>query len=330
MITFTPETAQNFIAAQKEVESRDDLTKKRDEIFASDPDIKPMSSLVRALPGGGSAGKGTTGNRWLTDDAAGLVDKRVMRTMITLNEACGDKGMRALKNCSVMNPPCSDTHSAYLYAAVPEERITTKTVAQVFRAADLDSDKTFPDLEAEGEAASGGVSFKYDGSLRKRYAVPIPTLHTNARPRGRGCGIFDKVICKDEWRLNSRGGLLSGKVSVIQNYQNVESYYYRDTKDPPEIKYIMQSMWRCLDTASDIAGPCRGSAMGLDHADIHDFVWSFVGLFSQAGLDISILICDGASYNGELIGMLKCTTVRRTRPVTGCLILLGPKCSCRL
>jgi hypothetical protein len=312
-VRFTPETARNFIT-HKEVESRDDLTKMRDVIFASDPDIKTLydanvRSFVRVLPGGGSIGKGPTGNRWLTDDAAGLVDERVMRTMITLNEACGDKGMRALKKCNVMNPPCSDTHSAYLYAADPEERITAKTVTQVFRAADnydsyrnfLDSDRTFADLEAEGEAASGGVSYKYDGKSRKRCAVPIPTLHTATKPRGRGCGIFDEVICKDEWRLNSRGGLLSGNASVNQNYQNVESYYYRDAKDPPKIKYIMESMWRCIDAVSDIAGPCRGSAKGLDHADIHDFVWSFVGLFSQAGLDVSILICDGASYNHKFI-----------------------------
>jgi hypothetical protein len=60
---------------------------------------------------------------------------------------------------------------------------------------------------------------------------------------------------------------------------------------------LLNTFWRCLDTAADIAGPSRGSAKGLVHADIHDFFWSFVGLFAQAGLDNIILIADGASHN---------------------------------
>lgn len=77
---------------------------------------------------------------------------------------------------------------------------------------------------------------------RKRHSDPAPTLHTTAKLQGPDCDIFDEIICKDEWYLNSIGSFLSGEVSVNQTYQNVKYYHYRDTKDPPNIKYTTQSM----------------------------------------------------------------------------------------
>jgi hypothetical protein len=128
-----------------------------------------------------------------------------------------------------------------------------------------------------------------------------------SKPDGEGVLTFDEVNVRFGLLLNAASEVTEGWVLSTEQLHNFEDIYqHLTTADPPPCRYVMASMWRCLDSSFQCLGPIMASPGGLKAAGVHKFVWRCIEEFSHFGFSTAAAVCDGATPNLRFLKM-NCT-----------------------
>ena len=127
-------------------------------------------------------------------------------------------------------------------------------------------------------------------------------------PNYEGILIFDEVkVC-----LGVAWSSVSGKCKGLAlSPEEVPSLYdvYR-TLDPQcrtqQASYILQFLWRCNASRTEIVGPYFTTTKSLSTKFIYPCLMETIRLFLLYGFRTKLLVCDGASSNLSLLKMLCC------------------------
>jgi len=184
----------------------------------------------------------------------------------------GPAAQRSANKFHLLAKLASTTVSAYLSSRRPEPGHTPKGQQQ---------------LNRECEFYNGPHRAAWEGKIK---------------PLGHGCLGFDEVVTRFGFSFNARDNSLRGGVAKTTDRHCLDDVYaWCKDHSRAKCKYVMQSMWRCLDTAYDLIGPMMCSEKPLDYLQIDQFFWRSVAQLHHAGFETHLAVCDGASYNLKFI-----------------------------
>ncbi len=189
---------------------------------------------------------------------------------------------RALNRSGLFAMPCHTTFTRYLKDYVPDLGFTKSTPRQLQREKDR--------YEAYGEHWT---------KVRSKAGLPATT------PNGDGVLTFDEIVLRMGFATNAASEMTDGMMMTTEQLHNFDDVFrHLATGDPPPVRYIMASMWRCLDSDFQILGPIVASEKGLPGEGVYKYVLRTIEELHHFNFRTKITVCDGSSPNLKFLKML--------------------------
>ncbi len=133
------------------------------------------------------------------------------------------------------------------------------------------------------------------------------SLASSKRPgKGQGCLIWDecKIVGKIAW--NSKSREIYGLAASKEEFRSLHDIFLQEPAtlaDQPG-EYVLQFVFRDLTSNFDILGPFWYSPQTMCTQFLYSCVHESLRTFHAFGFDVSVVVCDGASYNLTLLKKL--------------------------
>ena len=109
------------------------------------------------------------------------------------------------------------------------------------------------------------------------------------------------MACQLIW--NSRSNKLIGLAMTYKDQVALQDIYHfiNNPQTAEQTSYILQFLWQDLTSSYNIVGPYFTSSSAVDNKFVMACILETIKLFQYHGLKTSLLVCDGASSNVNVI-----------------------------
>jgi hypothetical protein len=180
----------------------------------------------------------------------------------------------AVKSLGILQLPCDKTLRGYMYKHAGSPGIDEEAL--------LDRAKKYDQFQKERVEAGFG------------------------KPISQGILMWDEVKVQSRVIWNSSNSAIVGFAMSSDDFISLHDVYegLQEDEKCQKTAYILQFLWRDLSSNFDIMGPYFTCASSIEMHCLHSMVVRTILTFSQFGLGVRALLCDGASGNLALLKLL--------------------------